>query len=180
MGKAIGLLNGKPCRAVDGVGQLIDNVSSNEWCVGQLGLWEVLHKLRDEGVGPDGTGDSSSNRTTNSSRDIQSSERSSDILVGNGSKDSKLHDQDEDSSTDGNKDLAHNDVSDVLVRSAEVDHETKGKDVDRNRKVKSPFVEASLSDEEADDEEKNARDDLESRVDVASFSRAEVDDDLQE
>lgn len=61
-----------------------------------------------------------------------------------------------------------------------MDHEAESEDVDGDSEVEGPLVEAGLSNEEADDKEKHARNDLESRVDVPSLSRTEVDDDLQE
>ncbi|KAI6770248.1 hypothetical protein HG530_004877 [Fusarium avenaceum] len=61
-----------------------------------------------------------------------------------------------------------------------MDHEAKSEDVDGDGEIESPLVVACLSDEEADDEEKHSRDNLESRVDISSLGGVKVDNDLQE
>lgn len=100
--------------------------------------------------------------------------------MGNSSQDSELHNQDKDRTTNGDENLAHDDISNILVRGTEMDHEAESEDVDGDSEVEGPLVEAGLSNEEADDKEKHTRNDLESRVDIPSLSRTEVDDDLQE
>ena len=100
--------------------------------------------------------------------------------MGNGGEDGELHNQDEDSATNRDENLAHDDVSDILVRGTEMDHETEGEDVNRDSEIESPLIVAGLADEETDDEEKHAGNNLESRVDISSLGRLKVDNDLQE
>lgn len=57
---------------------------------------------------------------------------------------------DEDGSTDRNEDLAHDDVPDVLVWTAEVDHQSLCEDVERDCYVEKPFKVARLADHETD------------------------------
>lgn len=81
---------------------------------------------------------------------------------------------------DGDEDLTHDDVADVLVWLAEMDHETLCEDVEWYGKVEEPFKVAGLADEETDAEEESAGEDVEGRADVSCFCDGEIGDYLEE
>lgn len=98
----------------------------------------------------------------------------------NGGQDSQLFDKSDDGTTNGDKDLAHDDVADVLVRLAEVDHQTLSEDVDRNSDEKQPLEVTGVANGIADDEEEETRDHRKCAVDITGLGDFEVTDSLQE
>ena len=64
---------------------------------------------------------------------------------------------DEGAAGEGDEDLAHDDVADVAVRSAEVDHETRAEDVDGYEQDGDPLVAVGVAQEETDNDTPEAR-----------------------
>lgn len=102
------------------------------------------------------------------------------MLVVHCCEDGELHAQDEDAATHRDEDFAHNEIPDLPIRRAEVDHQTQREDVERDANVEEPLEATRSANRIADDEEEDARDDLEGAVDVARFGDGEVVDDLEE
>lgn len=177
---AVGALDSQSLRRAHGVGKLVVDDTSNV-----LGLWEgalgePLEKLAVEGVGPDGGRDGASKGTANVTSDAQDSEGGGDMLVVNSGEDTNLHAQNEDGSSDGDEDLAHDEVTDGLTRTTEVNHQTLGEDVQRDTDAKEPLEATGLANTPTDDEQEEARDDVESVGNVTGLGGGQVVDDLEE
>lgn len=97
-----------------------------------------------------------------------------------GGQDSELLDDDEDTTSDGDEDLAHDEVADGLVGATEVDHQTLSEDVQGHGDVEEPLEAAGLADQPTDEEEQDTGDDVERVTDVTGFGNAQVVDNLQE
>ena len=80
----------------------------------------------------------------------QHGQHNGDVLVRSGGHDGDLVANDDGAGRDGNKDLAHDDVADGAVRSAEVDHEAQPQDAQGNTEVEADgSVAARGADEQA-------------------------------
>jgi hypothetical protein len=134
-------------------------------------LRESLKKLLGKSGGPDSSRNTGSDTSSNGGEQSNESKDSSNVLVRRSSHDSKLLTDNKSTSSKGNEDLAHNDVSDGGVGLAEVDHKTGGHDVERNGEEQSKVLElASPLNEETDNDCEEAGSDGVNVVDVSSVT----------
>lgn len=134
-----------------------------------------------EDTGPDGRGNGETNGTTNVGEHGLDGKDDGNELVRGGSHDSHLLANDEGTTSCGNKDLAHDNVADVLVRLTEMDHETDTENGDRDTKVHGEPLEAtSLADGPTDEERPEAGADGVNVDNVAGLDDVKVVDNLEE
>lgn len=180
LGVTVSLLDSKASDAANGVAELSGEILVN--------VLEVVHRRvgeeSAEGVGvgvlPDDTGDGSTNTITDGTDDIEQTKDSGDVLVVNGSQDRKLLDDDEDTATNGDQDLAEDEVTDGLVGATEINHQTLCKDVQGHGDPKKPLEATSAADQETNEEEQNTGDNVEDAADVSGLGDGEIIHDLQE
>lgn len=177
---AVGALDSQALRRAHGVGELVVDDASNVLGLRQGALGEPLEKLVVEGVCPDGGRDGASEGAANVTGDTQDSEGGGNVLVVNSGEDTNLHAQNEDRSSNGDEDLAHDEITDGLARTTEVDHQTLGEDVQRDTDAKEPLKATGLANTPTDDEQEEARDDVESVGNITSLGGAQVVDHLEE
>lgn len=170
LGNRVGLLDGVTSLGALGIADLdfdvlVDRLPVREGLRGQVSL----QSLR-EGRLPDSSGNRASDGTTNVTEDVEESKGTGGVLVVGSSQDSNLHDDDEGTTGESHENLTHDQISNALVRLAEVDHQANAKQVQGNDPEKQPAVAAGLADENAYAEKPHAGDNVKDVRDVASNS----------
>lgn len=179
LGIAVRMLDSQTRLAANRVAQLGIDILVNHGEVGHRLLGEVPLQGIGEGVCPDGARDGSAQGITDGTHDIQQGQGGGDVLVVHGGEDGDLLHDDEDGTADGDEDLAHDLVSDGLVRATEVDHETLGKDVQRDGDPQEPLESSGATHQVTNQQEQHARNDAERVRDVSGLGDAQVVDNLQ-
>lgn len=150
---AVRLLNDQSLGATRLVAQLGLNIGINHLQVLHGGLRQVLHELLLEGVGPNGTGNRVADGTARSTDDKEQRERSSNVLMVDGSQNGNLLGDNEDGSSNGRENLTHDQIADALIGSTEMNHQSLGKDIEGNGKPQQPLEIPRPSDAVTDKEQ---------------------------
>lgn len=180
LGVSVSLLDSNASGAANGVAELGVETLVDVLKVGHRGVGEESEEGIGVGVLPDDTGDGSTHSITDGTDDVEQTQHSGDVLVVNGSQDRKLLDDDEDTATDGDENLAEDEVTDGLVGATEVDHQTLGKDVQGHSDPKEPLEATGAADQVTNEEEQDTGDNVEDVADVSGLSDGEIVHDLQE
>lgn len=149
LGITIGLLNGDALEASNRVRELGRKTRVDCSGIRHGGFGQIAQKSREERVGPDGAGDGAADGASNAGGNKEQRENGSNMLVVNGGENGELLAEDEDTSRDGDEDLAHNNVPNLLVGATEVDHQSLSEDVERNGPKVEPLEAAGPADEVA-------------------------------
>ena len=161
LSKRVRLLDRKTSLGALGVAELQVQIFVNALPVRKsLGGQEALQSTRKRAL-PDRATDGASHGSTNVAEHAEESERASCVLVIRCCEDSDLLYDDHSTAGESEEDLAHDEVTNSLVGLAEVDHEALAEHVERYRNPNDPAVALRPLDGEADDEEPDARDDIE-------------------
>lgn len=94
-------------------------------------------------------------------------------------EDGDLLDEDQRAAADGEEDLTHAHVADVVAGGAEVDHQPAGEDVQRDGDPEEPFEAAGVADAEAAADQPDRVHEVEDGGDVSGLREAGVVDYLQ-
>ena len=180
MGIPVCLHDGGPGSTSDGVAELggegrIDQAQVRHGRRGQVPL-----QSRQKSAGPDCSTDCAADRAANAAHDEQQREHGGNVLVINGRKHRQLHAENEDASSDGEENLAHNDVPDVSARLTEVNHQTQAEDVERNAHPKDPLETTGPADEPTGEEQEDKGDHTERVGDISRRGDVQLVHDLQE
>lgn len=178
--KRVGLLNGVARLGALGEAELQFQILV-DICplVNGVGRQEALQSTGKSAL-PDGTADGATDSTTDVAEDTEEGKRTGCVLVIGGGEDGNLLDDDHGTAGESEEDLAHDQVANGLVRSAEVDHETLAQHVERDSPVEHPTEASSSLDEETDSEEPDAGDNVEDVGNVTGGLEGLAAVDLQE
>jgi hypothetical protein len=100
------------------------------------------------------------------------------MLVVSTSHDGKLLAENNDAAADRDEDLAHDKVPNADVWLTEINHKALTEKIERYGDEQKPTEIASLADDETTDKKQDARENVESRGNVASFGDTEMANDL--
>lgn len=164
--------------AANGVRGLNSHVTVDVGKVVQGIVRQILHELLGEDSSPHGSSDSITDGATNGGNHGLDGKNSGDISLGRHGHDGHLLADNEDTTTKGDEDLAHDNVADSNTGLTEVNHETNTENGKRDTEVERLPLETTVeSDDDTHDDGNEARAHGVNVGDVGSVSDGLVEDD---